>query len=335
MWIIELVERFGGELDGDASVEITGIKGIEFAGPGDATFATDDKLLEQAEASPACCVIVPTNARHSDKPLIRCSSPERYAANLLKFFHPMPVPAPGIHPSAVIHESAVVDDSATVGPQVTIGCNCRIGPGVHLMASVTVGDDCRIGDGTVVHPNVSIYPGTLIGSGVLIHSGAVIGADGFGFFEDDGLLRKWPHIGNVVIEDEVEIGANACVDRAKFGTTLIHRGAKIDNLVQIAHNCNIGRGAILAGQVGLSGSVVVEDGVVCGGQVGIADHVTIGQGAQLGAQSGIMADIPPGSVQFGYPAKSRRRTFEELAVLGFLTDNRGVLRKLIREADKK
>ena len=384
MRIGELVERFGGKLDGDGSVEVADVKGVEFAGPAEATFALDDKLLEKAEASPACCVIVRTDARASSKPLIRCSSPESYAADLLEFFHPAPQPTPGIHPTAIIGEGALVAESATIGPNVTVGADCRIGQRVYLMASVAVGDDCEIGEATVIHPNVTVYRGSRIGSRVLIHGGAVIGADGFGFFVEGDRLRKWPHVGNVVVEDEVEIGANACVDRGKYGSTLIQAGAKIDNLVQIAHNCRVGRGAVLAGQVGLAGSVVLEDRVicgvlvlaigvyilatvgktfrftwpkvvglgllaafnkgisgggygplVCGGQVGIRDHVTVGRGAQLAAQTGVIADIPAGSVEVGFPAKPRYRALAELAVLGYLTDNRSVLKKLVRQAAPK
>jgi UDP-3-O-[3-hydroxymyristoyl] glucosamine N-acyltransferase len=203
------------------------------------------------------------------------------------------------------------------------------------MASVVVGDDCEIGEATVIHPNVTIYRGSRIGSRVLIHSGAVIGADGFGFFVEGDRLRKWPHVGNVVIEDDVEIGANACVDRGKYGSTLIETGAKIDNLVQIAHNCRVGPGAVVAALAGLAGSVVLEDRVVCGGQVGVTEHVTIGCGAQLAAQSGVIADIPAGSVEFGCPARPRYRAFAELAMLRYLTDNRRVVKKLVRQAAPK
>ncbi|HUU85482.1 MAG TPA: UDP-3-O-(3-hydroxymyristoyl)glucosamine N-acyltransferase, partial [Phycisphaerae bacterium] len=197
---------------------------------------------------------------------------------------------------------------------------------------VRVGDNCEIGADTTIHPNVTVYANTQIGARVLIHAGAVIGADGFGFFPDRGRLRKWPHVGNVVIEDDVEIGANACIDRAKFGTTLIERGVKIDNLVQVAHNCRVGRGSILAGQTGLSGSVVLEDGVTCAGQVGIGDHVTIGAGATLAAQTGAIGDVPAGEVHFGTPSKPHRRALQEAALLGFLASNARAVRRLVRGA---
>jgi len=335
MRISEIVERFGGELEGDGSLEVRGIKGVEFAGPDDATFALDEKLLTSAEASPACCVIVSRGVRCSPaKTLIRCDSPNRYAADLLEFLHPTPALEPGVHASALVDESAEVAETASVGPHATVGRNCSIASGAQLMSCVSLGDDCAIGEDTVIHPNVTVYAHTRIGARVIIHAGAVIGADGFGYFPDAGGLGKWPHVGNVVIEDDVEIGANTCIDRAKFGTTLIERGAKIDNLVQVAHNCRVGRGAILAGQTGLSGSVVLEEGVTCGGQVGIADHVTIGRGATFAAQTGVIADIAPGSVEFGMPSKPHRRALQEAAMLGFLTENRKTLRKLLRGADR-
>lgn len=332
MRIAQIVERFGGRLEGDPELEIMGVSGVEFAGPDEATFAVDESMLAKAEASPACCVIIPHEVRSSGKPLIRCDSPNGYAADLLEFFHPAPSKAAGVHSSAVIAETARVSDRASIGPQVTVGNRCRIAGGVQLMSGVCLGEDCQIGEDTIIHPNATVYANTRIGARVLIHAGATIGSDGFGFFLDRGRLRKWPHVGNVVIEDEVEIGANACIDRAKFGTTLIERGAKIDNLVQVAHNCRVGRGAILAGQTGLSGSVVLEEGVTCAGQVGIADHVTIGAGATLTGQTGAMADVPAGAVHFGAPSKPHRRAMQEAALLGFLTDHARAVRKLVRDA---
>ncbi|MCP4593354.1 MAG: UDP-3-O-(3-hydroxymyristoyl)glucosamine N-acyltransferase [bacterium] len=334
MRISDVVERFGGVCDGDETVEISGITGVELAGVGDTTYAVDEPALTQAEAAGATCVIVPRDLRSSSVTLLRCDSPQRYAAELMSFFNPPPAMSPGVHPSAIIGERTLVNESVSIGPGVVIGENCRIDADAVLMASVVVQDHCAIGAQTVVHPNVTVYARTLIGARDIIHAGAVLGADGFGYFPDEGRLHKWPHIGNVVIEDDVEIGANACVDRAKFGTTLIERGAKIDNLVQIAHNCRIGRGAILAAQTGVSGSVVIEEGVICGGQVGISDHRVIGRGARLGAQSGILADVPPGEDMFGHPARPLQPAMQDVAFIRYLTQNRRALRRLIKSADK-
>ena len=335
MRIVEVIERFGGVCEGDESVEINDVTGVDLAGPGDTTFALDEKALAQAEAAGVSCVVVPHGLRRSRATLLRCDSPQRYVAELMRFFHAQPAAAPGVHPSAVIGDGTQIDEAASVGPHVTIGANCRVGAGVVLMASVVVGNDCEMGAATVIHPNVSVYAGTRIGARVVIHAGAVIGADGFGYFPEGGRLHKWPHVGNVVIEDDVEIGANACIDRAKFGTTLIEREAKIDNLVQIAHNCRVGPSAILAGQTGLSGSVVIGAGAVCAGQVGITDHKTVGHGARIGAQSGIIADVAPETEMFGYPARPVRKAMQEVALLSYLNENRAVLRKLIKAADDK
>jgi UDP-3-O-[3-hydroxymyristoyl] glucosamine N-acyltransferase len=332
MRIREVIERFGGVCEGDDAVEINAVTGVDLAGPGDTTFALDERSLAAAEARGASCVIVPQSLRKSPTTLLRCTAPQRYVAELLRFLHPEPTPVPGVHPSAIVGEGTSIAAGASLGPHVTVGTRCRIGTGAVLMAGVVVGDECEIGAGTVIHPNVSLYAKTHLGARVIIHAGAVIGADGFGYFPDNDKLHKWPHVGNVVLEDEVEIGANVCIDRARFGTTLIERGAKIDNLVQIAHNCRVGPGAILAGQVGLSGSVTVEAGAVCAGQVGIADHNTIGRGARVGAQSGVINDIPPGAEVLGYPAKPARQCLEEIAMLSYLNENRAALRKLIKQA---
>jgi len=334
MHIAEMIERFGGVCEGDDSVEITGVTGTDMAGPGDATFALDEESLHEAEVGGASCVIAPHNLRGSHVPLLRCDSPQRYTAELMRFFHPQPSPVVGVHPSAIIGEGTSIDPSASVGPCVTIGADCRVGAGAVLRASVVVEDRCAIGADTFIHPNVTIYAQTRIGERVIIHAGAVIGADGFGYFPEDDGLHKWPHVGNVVIEDDAEIGANTCVDRAKFGTTLIERGAKIDNLVQIAHNCRVGPHAILAGQTGLSGSVVLEPGVVCGGQVGVVDHKTVGRGARLGAQSGIISDVTPGADMFGHPAQSLQAAMQEIAFTRYLNKNRQALRRLIKAAQE-
>ncbi len=332
MKLIQIVERFGGAADGDPAVEVTGVTGIEFAGPTDATFAVDEATLGKAEASPACCVIVAEGARSSAKPLIRCESPNGYAADLLEFFHPQPAPEPGVHPTAVIAETADVSDRASIGPQVIIGDRCRIAADVQLLGGVCLGASCEIGEAMVIHPNVTVYADTCIGARVLIHAGVVIGADGFGFFRDGGRLRKWPHVGNVVIEDDVEVGANACIDRAKFGTTLIERGAKIDNLVQVAHNCRLGAGSIVAGQTALAGGAVLEEGVTCGGQAGIGNHVTVGRGSSIAGQTMVISDVPAGAVCFGTPSRPFRQAMRETALLGFLAANARVVRKLVRDA---
>ncbi|MCP4249083.1 MAG: UDP-3-O-(3-hydroxymyristoyl)glucosamine N-acyltransferase [bacterium] len=334
MRVNDLVERFGGTVEGDSAIEVADVTGVEFAGPNDATFATDEALLAEAEASPARCVIVPPDLRASEtKTLIRCDAPNRYVAQLLTFFHPPAPVVAGVHPSATVADGVELDESASLGPNASIGAGCKIGRGVRLMANVCLAEDCVVGDDTIIYPNVTVYAHTRIGARVAIHAGTVIGSDGFGYFPDSGGLANWPHVGNVVIEDDVEIGANTCIDRAKFGTTLIEQGAKIDNLVQIAHNCRVGRWAILAGQAALSGSVVLEDGVVLGGRSGCSDHVTVGRGAKLAACAVAAGDVAAGTTQAGFPCRPVRQWLQEVTTVTYLTENRKPLRKLInREA---
>ena len=329
----QLVERFGGVVEGDATLEVSGVTGVDNAGPGDTTFALDEARLAAAEKRGVACVIVPRGLRASPVTLLRSAAPERLVADWLRFFYPEPRPSAGIHPSAIIGAGTRIDPTASVGPYVVLGADCRIAAGAVLMSSVVVAEQCEIGADAVIHPHVTIYARSVIGARVIVHAGAVVGADGFGYFFEGGQLHKWPHVGNVVLEDDVEIGANACVDRARFGSTRIERGAKIDNLVQIGHNCRVGAGAMLSGQTGLSGSVVIEPGVICAGQVGIADHRTIGRGARLGAQSGIMRDVPAGTDWIGYPARPAKQHFSEVALLAYLGQKRSVLRRLIREAE--
>jgi UDP-3-O-[3-hydroxymyristoyl] glucosamine N-acyltransferase len=334
MLLSELVQQFGGELVGDGSLEITGATGATHAGPKDITYAMGPNELAQAEASPAGCVIVQPDAALSSKTVIRSESPNAYFADLMEFFHPALTPEPGIHPSAVIHADASVSASATIGPQACVGAASRIADHAVIGPGSVIGARCSVGTGTVIHANVTLYDKTQIGNRVIIHSGTVIGADGFGFFPHKGALRKWPHVGNVSIEDEVEIGANTCIDRAKFGTTRIGRGSKIDNHVQIAHNCELGQGCIVAALTGLAGSVFLEDGVICGGQVGILEQVKVGKGAMLAAKSGILRDIPPGSINGGIPSRPNRDTMQLWALEELLIKNQRTIRKLIREADQ-
>lgn len=236
----------------------------------------------------------------------------------LKVFAPAgPGRTPGVHPSSVVHPSASVDATAHIGPHCVVEAGSVIGAGAVLIAQCFVGADARIGAGSTLHPGVRVLERCLVGRMCILHSGVTLGADGFGYRpRPDGRgLLKVPHIGNVVLGDDVEIGANTCVDRAKFGSTTIGHGTKIDNLVQIAHNCSIGRCCVLCGEVGLAGSVTLGDGVVLGAKVGIADNLTIGAGAQVGAAAGVMNDIPPKETWLGMPARPAKETLRMMAEL--------------------
>ncbi|QOI99945.1 MAG: UDP-3-O-(3-hydroxymyristoyl)glucosamine N-acyltransferase [Phycisphaeraceae bacterium] len=240
-------------------------------------------------------------------------------------------PPTGVHSSAVVDPGAQVDPTAWVGPLCVVERGAAVGPGARLVSGVRVGKGARVGSGSLLHHGVTVYERCVIGASCVLHAGVVIGADGFGYRPDPagkGVV-KVPHIGNVEVGDHVEIGANACIDRAKFGTTSIGAGTKIDNLVQIAHNCTVGRSCLICGQAALAGSVTLGDGVVIGGQVGIADNVTIGAGARLGAQSGVMADVEPGQTVLGTPARPGREALRNWAAISRIADSLQILREAV------
>lgn len=243
-----------------------------------------------------------------------------------------PRPPPGVHPSTLVHPQAQIDPSAIIGPGCTIGPGARIGAGVLIKERVSIGPESRIGASCTLHPGVVLYAHTQIGERVIVHANAVLGADGFGYRFDPARrgLVKIPHIGNVVIGDDVEIGAGACIDRAKFGSTTVGAGTKIDNMAQIGHGCQIGRNVVICGQVGLAGSVVVEDGAMLGGQAGVADQRRIGAGAMVAAQSGVETDVAPKARVIGCPAEDVKVSIGRLHILNKLLSHRSALAKLLK-----
>jgi UDP-3-O-[3-hydroxymyristoyl] glucosamine N-acyltransferase len=260
-----------------------------------------------------------------DRALIVVADADLALIEVLKAMVPAsPIRGAGLHPSSVVDPGASVDPSAHVGPGCVVEAGAAIGAGAMLIAQCFVGVGARVGDGSILHPGVRVLERCVVGRRCILHSGVVVGADGFGYRpRPDGRgLLKIPHIGNVVLGDDVEIGANTCVDRAKFGSTAIGSGTKIDNLVQIAHNCVIGRSCVLCGEVGLAGSVTLGDGVVLGAKVGIADNLTIGAGAQVGAAAGVMNDIPAGETWLGMPARPAKETLRMMAELRKLGQKR-------------
>lgn len=302
MKLEKIVELVGGKLKGDGSLEISGIRGIEQAGEGHITFLNKKTFLNILNQSQASAVLVKEEVDSSVSQVI-VASPELAFARLLRVFHPEPHPEPGIHDRAVVGKNVKLGEQVTLSAGVFIGDDVEIADHVHLYPGVVVGDRCRIGSHTVLFPNVTLYRETELGSNVILHAGVVIGADGFGYTLDErGAHYKINQIGRVVIEDHVEIGANSCVDRAAMGTTLIKQGTKIDNLVQVAHNCTVGEHSILVAQVGLAGSCTLGHHVVLAGQVGVADHVTLGDQVTLTAQSGTFRNIENNKVYGGHPA---------------------------------
>lgn len=304
MKLEKIAALVGGSLIGDGSIEISDIRGIEDAGEGHVTFVAKKKLLPLLAESKASAVIVDHEVDVKMAQIVM-ANPMLAFAKLLDAFHPETIPQPHIDSRAALGQNVTLGKDITLSAFVSIGENVSIGDGAILYPGVVVGPDCHIGDGAVLHPNVTLYRSTTLGNRVILHAGVVIGADGFGYTPDEtGRHNKIPQIGQVVIEDDVEIGANTCIDRATVGCTTVKRGTKIDNLVQIAHNCTIGEHSILVSQVGMAGSCTLGHHVVLAGQAGLADHVTIGDQAMLAAQSGTFRDVESKAVQGGTPSVS-------------------------------
>lgn len=290
---------------GDKNLKVDSVSTFETASSGTVVFLEQEKLFEAVKSSPAGLIITTEEfaSRLDGRNLLITPKPYLAIMTLITMWQQMSPKAPaGIHPSAIIEPGAQADPSARIQSGVVIGENSIVEKDCHIGAGCVIGKNVRIGAGSVIHSNVCIYEDCVIGRDVIIHSGAVIGADGFGFALIDGIQRKIPQIGNVIIEDHAEIGANTCIDRATLGSTIIGEGSKLDNLVQIGHNCIIGRHCIICAQVGLAGSTTLGDYVYLAGQVGAAGHMTIGDRSMVGAQSGITNNIPPDTKYFGTPA---------------------------------
>jgi UDP-3-O-[3-hydroxymyristoyl] glucosamine N-acyltransferase len=299
----ELARLVAGDLRGDAALRIRGIATLDGAEPGDLSFVTSLRYRRAAAASRASAFLVARDVDVPDRPTIRVAQPQLALAILLRALYAEPAPAAGIHPTAVVAPSARVAADATVGPLVVVGADSTVESGVVLHPHVVVGEHCRVGEASVLHAHVVLRGDVDVGRRVVIHGGAVLGADGFGYAFDGERHQKIPQVGRVVVEDDVEIGANVTIDRATLGETVIRRGTKIDNLVQIGHNTVVGADTIIVAQTGISGSCRIGNRVVLAGQVGVGDHVTIGDGAQVGAQAGVHRDVPAGSTMLGTPAE--------------------------------
>jgi len=302
--LAELADLVAGEVVGDAQTVIHGFAALDQAKPGELTFIADRKHAPLLADSKAAAVVVQPD-ESVDRPAICVANPYVAFLTLLHHYCPPEHSAWGVDPKAVLASDVRVGKDVNIGPYVVVERGCRLGDRVVIYPGTYVGPDCAIGDDCVLYANVSLYARIELGDRVVVHSGAVIGADGFGFYPmADGSYRKIPHVGRVVIGDDVEIGANTCLDRAMLGDTVIAAGVKLDNLIQIGHNTTVGAHSVVAAQTGLSGSVRVGQGVRMGGQVGIADHTTIGEGVSIGAQSGVGQDVEPGATVQGSPAVS-------------------------------
>jgi len=302
MKLKELADIIGGKIYGDPDVEIRGAAGIKEAKEGDITFLSEKKYLDDLPGSRASAVITKDEITGLSASLLIADNPYFVFAKALKALYGKPQVAPGISDRAVICADVTFGDRVTVYPGAYIGSGAAIGSRTAIYPGVFIGEGSSVGDDSLVYPNVTIRENVRVGSKVIIHPGAVIGSDGFGYVFEKGSHYKIPQVGGVIIEDEVEIGANVTIDRATTGNTIIGAGTKIDNLVQIAHNVRTGKNCIIVSQVGISGSVEIGDGVVLAGQVGVRDHVRIGSGVTVAAKSGITDDVPAGQVYSGMPA---------------------------------
>jgi UDP-3-O-[3-hydroxymyristoyl] glucosamine N-acyltransferase len=303
----EVAKHLGGEVIGDAKLVLRGIAMAESAKPGDLVFAEHADFFARAEASAASAILVPAHRSTSGKTLIRVQNVRVAFARALSLFFAEPDFLAGVHPTAEVAKSAVIDRTAHIGPFCVIGERVKIGPRAVLEGGDHIGADCVLGEDARLFPRVVLYARTQVGQRVRIHAGVVIGADGFGYAFDQGRHLKVPQTGNVIIQDDVEIGANSAVDRATLGSTIVGKGTKIDNMVQVGHNVILGEHNILCGQVGIAGSTKVGNSVTMAGQVGVAGHLTIGNKATLGAQSGVMHDVPDGQTWLYSPAQPDRQ----------------------------
>lgn len=337
--LASLAELVGGMVLGDAATVVTGVADLESARAGQLTFLTHEKNIDLLSRSQAAAAVVPISERDFCLPVIQVRDPNLAFAIIHNHFLERPFQGQGIDHRAVVGPGCQIPAVVTIGPGVVIGTGVIVGQRVTIEPGVVVGDDVQIGDDTTLKANVTVGEGTRIGCRVMVHAGAVIGSDGFGYATDQhGHHVKRPQVGIVQIDDDVEVGANVCIDRATFGKTWVQRGVKIDNLVQIAHNVVIGEDSIIVAQVGISGSTTLGTGVVLGGQVGVGGHLSIGDRVMAAAKTGIHADLPAKAVVSGFPAIAHPlwlRISSLLVKLPELVKDVRALKKQLAELPKK
>jgi UDP-3-O-[3-hydroxymyristoyl] glucosamine N-acyltransferase len=305
MRVDEIARLLGGRLQGDGSREIRGVAALESAGPDELTFAEGERALALARGSRAGCILVAEGILVEGQTTIAVGHPKFAFIRASEALRPPVSPAAEVHPTAVIASEAHLAPDVNVGPYVVVERGVSVGQGTRLGAGVFLGEGARVGAQCVLHPRVTVYPRARIGNRVIVHAGVVVGSDGFGYVFAEGRHHKFPQVGEITIEDDVEIGANTTLDRGSLGATVVGQGTKIDNLVQIAHNVRIGRHCVIAAQTGISGSAEIGDYVVLAGQVGIADHVRVEEGVTVGAQAGVPTAkvLRKGNTFWGTPAR--------------------------------
>jgi UDP-3-O-[3-hydroxymyristoyl] glucosamine N-acyltransferase len=329
--VAEVAKLLGGEVVGDASLVLKGFAPADRAQAGDLTFAENENYFARADQSAASAIIVDGPGASSRKTLIRVPNARIAFAKVLPLFFPEPAFPAGIHPTAIVPASAQVDPTAHIGPYCILGEKVRIGPRSVLQGLDYVGANSELGSDVNLFPNVTLYACTEVGHRVRIHAGTVVGSDGFGYVLDNGIHRKVPQIGNVILCDDVELGANVTVDRGALGPTIVGKGTKIDNLVQIAHNVTTGEHCIIVSQAGIAGSTKLGNYVILGGQVGLAGHLRIGSRVSVAAQSGVMNNIPDGEKWIWTPAQPDRQAKRQMIALQQLPE----LFRRVKELEKK
>ena len=330
MLLSQIAATLGLPLQG-ADMEIAGVNTLADASPEELSFLANPKYAPQLVTTRAGAVLVSADQALGDKSCLISPNPYLDFARCVQLFAKPQGRFEGISELAFVHPEAQVDPTAAVAPFAFIGQGARIGARVRVFSGAYIGEDCHIDEDCVVYPNCSLMAGTRLGKRVILHAGTVLGSDGFGFAQAGASMTKFPQIGKVVIEDDVEIGANTTIDRAALGETRVGQGTKIDNLVQLGHNVRVGRNCLLVAQVGIAGSTTLGDGVILAGQVGVAGHIHLGDGCRIGAKSGIGQDVPPKQDMSGIPAMSHGTFRRTSAIMPKLPEMKRRLAKLEKE----
>ncbi|MFH1765237.1 MAG: UDP-3-O-(3-hydroxymyristoyl)glucosamine N-acyltransferase [Gemmatimonadota bacterium] len=330
----QVAEMVGGRVDGDPSVQVEGIAPLDQALEAELGFLAQRRYLRYLPETRAQALLVSEALAeeaggHPSRVVVK--DPHQVLPTVLAYFYPTPVPEPGIHPTAVLGKGVRMGEGITIAPYAVVEEGAALGDRVRIGAHSVIGAGCVVGDDSVIHPHVVLYPGTRLGARVILHSGVRLGVDGFGYVPVDGEIRKVPQVGACVLDDDVEVGANTCIDRGSIGRTTIGKSTKIDNLVHLAHNVQVGRGVFLAAATAVAGSARIGDGVMTGGQAGINGHVEVGAGVRIGGQGGVIGDIPPGQTVSGFPARDNR---EYLRAMGMVFKLPETVRRL-REVEER